>query len=73
LSCHRAKRKANQQKPKQKHQTKTPKTQNPQQKTNKTRHKHGTVGDQLVSSSELKRIRKDDNIVSPKGLVWQKK
>ena len=55
LSCHRAKQKENQQK--QKQHTKTQKTQNPQQKTNKTQHKHGTVGDQQVSSSELKRIR----------------
>ena len=40
-------------------------------KPNKTPNNHGTVGDQLVSEVELKRIREDDNIVSPIRLVWQ--
>jgi len=38
-------------------------------KNNTQKHtKHRTY-----NKTELKRIRKDDNIVSPKGLVWQKK
>ena len=55
--------------PKQETQNKQTKTTQPNQKQNRTQPKNSTVGDQLVSHSHLKRIRRDDSIVSPLGLV----
>ena len=50
--------------------------QNPHKQTKKkTRHKPKTARSVISWSvhSHLKRIRRDDNIVSPLGLVWQNK
>jgi hypothetical protein len=65
-------------------ETNTKQTKNTKQKNNKNPHNqtknktgHNPKTARLVISwsvhSHLKRIRRDDNIVSPLGLVWQNK
>ena len=63
-------RKTNKQKPQSKSKTKPT-----QPKQHKTRHKAKTARPVISWSvhSHLKRIRRDDNLVSPLGLVWQNK
>ena len=64
----------NQHKPNKNHKAKA--KQNPHKQTkNKTRHNPRTARSAISWSvhSHLKRIRRDENIVSPLGLVWQNK
>ena len=64
----------NQHKPNKNHKAKA--KQNPhKQAKNKTRHNPKRARSVISWSvhSHLKRIRRDDNIVSPLGLVWQNK
>ena len=53
---------------KQTKQANTPKSKNQKQET-KT--KTSTAGGQQISSWAMESARRDDNIVSPQGLVWQ--